>query len=191
MEDVTPVEIPLPNGLYEEPARLPSRSRRLSDQLVSAIGDGKGQVDADAFAKAIEELGDYIVEAKDGGGGGGPGPGDVIKKVRGNTWLIGLLVLLFGSGGIVTNYYITKQQAEDNAAAIKSHGEEPMHRQAGQRVDKIESDLRDVKADVGDIKEGQKAVAEGVQQLKREAQTEKQRRLERENAELRRKLRER
>lgn len=150
-----------------------------------------GEETGERFIHWVEGVIDGAVESKVGGGSGGGGPSDGISKktLSKNSWLLALLVALFGSGGIYTNYLLTQQQTKDNETAIEAHGKLPMHDKAARRVDKIDSDLGDVKKEVGEIRVEQRTIVDGIEQLKQESQNREDRRIRDENADLKRELR--
>ena len=179
-EGSSPIEPP------EEPSAVRVR-RRLRASLAP---DERGE----DFAAALEQFGNYLLESKSqqggGGGGDGPSPGDVIKKVKSNTWVIAALTILFGSGGIGTMIYVSDARSKSNHEAIIEHADKPMHDDAKQAVDRIERDVKAVGAKVDRAMAGQQTLINGIESLKREAQTDKQKQLEEKLEEAKRKLRE-
>ena len=173
-----------------EPPEEPSAVRVRRRLRASLAPDERGE----DFAAALEQFGNYLLENKSrqgggGGGGDGPSPGDVIKKVKSNTWVIAALTILFGSGGIGTMIYVSDARSKSNHEAIIEHADKPMHDDAKQAVDRIERDVKAVGAKVDRAMAGQQTLIEGIESLKREAQTDKQKRLEEKVRELEREKR--
>lgn len=169
------------NGAHRVPTNRNIRAaiREAADELgVAEAASGEDVSSADLVSEIVRMV-------------GGDGGGNVKKAARRSTWIIGLLVALFGSGGIVASYYVTEARSKTNADAIKAHSAMDMHPAAVRRVEKIEADVKATRDDVKDIKTQQTAVIGGIEQLKKEAQTEKQKRLQEELERLRRELRRR
>lgn len=120
------------------------------------------------------------------GGGGGGMPPDAAKRLKRHNWIFAAVIALFGSGGVVASYYATEARSRDNATEIERHEAEPMHSEAAKRVGAIEQGLGAVQSDIGEIKDEQIAIGQGIEQLKKEAQTDKQRRLEEQLEDLKR-----
>ncbi len=161
----------------------------------------------DDFAAAIEQFGDVLVgKLKAAGGGGGDdgdGPGDsslrlqaITKAAKRGNWNTVIATLFTMIAAAITGYYGIKYQARQNAKAIKDHAAMDGHPAMVERAAKIETTVKQVKTDIsgpdgkGGLKAQQQKVIEGIEQLKREAQTEKQKRLEAQVDELERRLRE-
>ena len=106
------------------------------------------------------------------------------KSSKGSKALIALAGLLLGSGGIVGSYYATKALATKNAGTLDKHEErlDASEKAIGIIGDKVD----DLDHTVGEIADGQKNIADGIDELKQESIDELKRELEAERRRNRR-----
>ena len=153
----------------------------------------QGMPSAKDVALEVVKLAGGIVGGGGGGGGGDGGKPIDVRKFRAGNWAVQLVIgVAVVVGTAFTTYKATETRSVENQKAIRAHVEEPMHEAAAKRVDDIDRDVQQIKIEIsgkngqGGIKGDVKAIAAGVNQLKQEAKTEKQQRLERELERLRR-----
>jgi hypothetical protein len=177
---------------------------QVSRVLHAALKD-EGNVEAAANGeddltptKALEIAIQKGIEAFQNGGGGAP-PGSVppsvySKSVKKHNWGTIIATLLGAIGVALTSYYATEARSKSNEEKVEKL--EP-------RVEKLEEDtqyirvtVKDTKKEMGEVKTQQTVIADGIEQLKEEAQTTEKKRLEdkleeleRENRQLRRRRR--
>jgi hypothetical protein len=152
-----------------------------SSPLHAAVDEAVGVI---ASMPKAEEIAAHIVKLSRGGGGGGNGNGDDDdshrrraaddkKAKRKHSALIGVISVLFGSGGAMGVVYATSDRSKANeikveAAAKHIENFEP-------RLDKTEGDIQYIKAEIKDFGEDvdtamvqQKVIIEGIEDLKKE-----------------------
>lgn len=174
---------------------------RVSRVLHSALKN-EGNVDTEESLspeKALEIAIKKGIEAFQRGGGGDSPPGSVppsvySKSVKKHNWGTVIATILGAVGVALTSYYATEARSKSNEQKVEK---------LQPRVEKLEEDTRyikvtvkDTKSQMGEFKNQQTTIVDGIEQLKKEAQTEKQKRLEdkleeleQENRQLRRRSR--
>lgn len=125
-----------------------------------------------------------------GDGNGGDAGAKVLKDAKKHKWLVAIMALILGPGGMTATYYAIKDRGIANEAAV-----EQLTKDAIDIHPKIESnteDIRLIKVDIGKINTSmetgvktQKKMLEGIESLKQVNVT----RLEKENDKLERKIR--
>ena len=114
----------------------------------------------------------------------GAPPIDIRKFRKGNWFAQGAIGVLIAGVTAFASYKVTEARSVSNAKAIEVHSAEPMHAETAKRMNRIEVEVEGAKRVLGGtdgkggIKADVAAIAEGVRGLKKEAQTERQRRLE-------------
>ena len=186
MPERTPT--PVPGTGSEDTGQFRTTLNGALQEVGTAAPAAPPEKDGSSVHALAGVLAQIMEEKGNGNGGGGPHHKKVVRK---NTWIIGLLVALFGAGGPVAGYYAIKALGEANEKKIEEHDAQPMHKEAGKRIEKIEHDLGDVKKDVSKISTEQTVIVEGIERLTKEAQTANQKRLERELEDAKRELRRR
>lgn len=158
-DDLTPVEVPNPlNGVRP----------RARDALVVAAA----AADESAVERLIAAINRQPSGDDGGGGGGDDNPGKMDRATRKQTWIVTLVVALFGSGGIGAAYLATQQRSVSNEKAIQQHlgVEYPATIQKLKNVETVVETVAKTQADV---------VVPGIEALKKESQTKEKRELER------------
>ena len=102
-----------------------------------------------------------------------PPPADIKPRVS-NWWIRAAVGAVITAASGFTAYQITEARSVSNQKAIQAHEDLPIHPAAGEEVRLIQVDIGKIKTEVDKID----AVAAGVESLKKEAQTDKQTRLE-------------
>lgn len=139
---------------------------------IHALPEGSEPPTAHDVAQALVDL------MPKGGGGGGDDSGPIdLKKFSKKNWLANTIIALIVAGsGAFAAYKATEARSKDNAEAVQEN------EQAIEEIDKELGDVKDSVDDIGEkLDEGFKVqvkLVEGIDQLKKEAQTEKQIRLE-------------
>ena len=176
------------DGIIVESVRPPREddTGRLATNLLRSMSDpgiappGAGM----SSTQTPEELAElFISKLTEKVGNGNGGPHDK-KSLRKNTWIVSLLVMLFGSGGIITMIYVSDARSQSN----EHHVEE--NKISIEDNTKAIGEIKDSVDDIGDKLDDQYDVqiklVEGIDDLTKEAQTERQTRLEDEVKRLRR-----
>lgn len=133
------------------------------------------------YAKAVAY---HMAKSQASGDGGGPPPIDLKKFRRGNWWVQLLMLIGVAASGTFAAYKATEARSVHNEKAIEAHKAQPMHPEAAKRLIRVETDIAQTKTALGGedgkggIKADVKQIANGIEQLKIEARTEKQKRLE-------------
>ena len=168
LEETDPGDEPAKAGSFTPPGGVHYQANDLIDAICSRVR-----------AEMHNEL-----EGQGGGGGGaggGPPPhGNIdIKKFRNGNWVVQIIVgLVIAGAGAFAAYKATEERSVGNQEAIKGHEALPMHKEAGARIEKIEREVTGTMQTVQIIEDQVRVIAGGIDQLKAEAQTDKQKRLE-------------
>jgi hypothetical protein len=129
---------------------------------------------ADPIAQLAELLGAKIGDGNGGGGGGAPFD---LKKVHRRNWMVNTLIALTVAGsGTFAAYKATESRSLANEKANAEQSEVIDQHTEAIRYIKVEVKETGQKVDRAMIQ--QRAIVDGIDQLKEEAQTDKQKRLE-------------
>jgi len=126
---------------------------------------------------------------KSGGGSGGGDEGDGGKWIRHfkPKILATIIIALLGSGATVVGAVkLMDARSINNEKRLDAHEASTMHPGSEKRFIAVEQDIQSTKETVTKVYDTQKIAIEGIEQLKKEAQTERQKRLEEKVQELER-----
>lgn len=195
--EVTPVEIPKKTGdngsvrgslkaIEGAPVALPHEDTGpIRAALISAAGENGGSgITAHNVAAALVDL----MGGPGGQGGGDGGPPIDIKKFRKSNWLVNTAIAaIVGAISWFGGYQILKATVADHDKAIEQNAK-ATHVNA-EAIENVKNDIGGVKKTVDNSFKVQVQLVEGVETLKKEAQTEKQKRLEEKVEEQKRRIR--
>lgn len=125
----------------------------------------------DSEENTVEALAKLILGSQptNGGDGGNDSGAKYVKEIKRHKWVAVLMAMVLGPGGAFAVVYATSDRSKANAATIESHNA------FGPRITKTESDVYEIKNDIGDLKTsdaaGQKQQTEilkGITELKKE-----------------------
>lgn len=138
---------------------IPTSLEDIGVEPLRAALESNPELAVRSISKLIEMSGD---------GNGGMPPGAHAKSVKRHNLLTIVAVLLSMGGGSVGIFYATEARTKTNEAAIEKHGAAPMHEAANERFINVENRVGVVEKAVGEIKTGQKAIKDGIDELKEE-----------------------
>ena len=104
------------------------------------------------LAEALSEL----MGSNGGDSGGGVPPETHLKTLKKHNWITAVLVLLFGSGGVMGSYYATKSRAEANETrSIKNDS----------RIEANIENVRLIRVDVSGLAVAQEKTTEALEDV--------------------------
>jgi hypothetical protein len=168
----------LPVPLFSD---IPETGRHLLAHLVEAHdadeGGPNGATSPDPVERLIAGFEAVVEKTIGGGGGNGGGPPVDLHKLSKKNWLVNLLIgAVVAASGAFAAYKATEARSVENEEGVQ---------QNKAAVKRVESDVAEVKLSVDGVGDKidtamrvQVQLVDGIEQLKAEAQTDKQKRLE-------------
>lgn len=168
-------ESPTLSGVPEE-VEFENTGKIVSDLIASGASE-------DLMSAFVQKAAEAFAASSGGGGDDDSNPEKTLREIKKHKWLAALMALLFGSGGMVGSYYALKAQAASNTEKVEqveaaAKATEPVIEKNTDDIRLIKVDVSNINKSVGEMKTQQTAIVNGINTLKKEAQTEKQTRLE-------------
>jgi hypothetical protein len=190
----TPLEIPLAraaDGVVEAP-QDETNTGPIRASLVAAAAD-VGAASPAPGQPTSHDIAAHLAKLIGGGGGpnGGDGSGPIdLKKLSKKNWLMNTFIALVVAGsGAFAAYKATEARSRDNEVQVERN--KASIEENTKAIGEVKTSVDNVGDKLDEQYKVQVKLVEGIDTLKQEAQTDKQKRLERELEEARRELRRR
>jgi hypothetical protein len=155
-------------SLNGDKPKRPSTEPGLHAAVAGAMGEMGLAAQEGTRLSATEIAQAWIKLGGGNGNGSGVPPERHAKSLKRHNWMTTLLVLLFGSGGIVASYYATKHRSETNSTQIEEHKAKPMHDGAAEEYELIKVRIVGMETKFTAVEDGQLKITKGIDELKQE-----------------------